>query len=60
MALFIWLIIRLIQLFFFSRNSIFLSQKISQQCFSVGSRTAPMHVPAFDVMGIFFLHSVKF
>jgi hypothetical protein len=36
-SLFIRLIIRLFQLIFFSQNSIFLSQQISQQCFSAGS-----------------------
>jgi hypothetical protein len=41
MALFIRLIIRLFQLVFFSRNRIFLSQQISQQCFSAGLSAQP-------------------
>jgi hypothetical protein len=41
MALFIWLIIRAFQLIFFSRNSIFLSQQISQQYFSAGLSAQP-------------------
>jgi hypothetical protein len=36
LALFIRLIIRLFQLIFFSQNNIFLSQQISQKCFSAG------------------------
>jgi hypothetical protein len=40
-ALFIRLIIRTFQLVFFSRNSIFLSQQISQQYFSVGLSAQP-------------------
>jgi hypothetical protein len=33
--------------FFFSRNSVFLSQKISQQCFSAGLSAQPNSVPWF-------------
>jgi hypothetical protein len=41
MSLFTRFIIRLFQLVFFSRNSIFLSQQISQQCFSAGLSAQP-------------------
>jgi hypothetical protein len=41
MSLFARLIIRLFQLIFFSWNSIFLSQQISQQCFSAGLSAQP-------------------
>jgi hypothetical protein len=40
-VLLIWLIIRTFQLVFFRRNNIFLSQQISQQCFSAGLSAQP-------------------
>jgi hypothetical protein len=43
------LIIRTFQLVFFSQNSVFLSQQINQQCFSVGLSAQPNEAKGMHV-----------